>query len=328
MTIYAAAMPSPNALRNLDLNLLPTLDALLRERNVTRAANVLGLSQPAVSAALRRLRRHFHDEILLRRGNSYELTPLALQLRLQTEVALVSVTRVFDSTPAFDPGSASREFTILSSDYATAIIGQHLSRHLAEVAPSIRLRLQQPGTKLMDDAAEVLRTVDGLFLPHGLISNFPHTDLYQDDWVCIVSEDNPEVGEELELNMLARMPWVVFYDLPTAFAPASRQLAMLGVEPRVEIAVDGFMTIPFLIAGTRRVAVLQRKLAERIAGATGTRVLPCPWDVVPLKEAFWWHPMHRSDPAHEWLRNLLQEIGAHIAAGRSPDDPLSLASPA
>ncbi|WP_196780856.1 LysR family transcriptional regulator [Nocardioides sambongensis] len=90
----------PGSLRNLDLNLLPTLDTLLRERNVTRTAESLGLSQPAVSAALGRLRRHFGDELLHRTGNRYELTPLAQQLRTRTEPALQGVHRVFDASPS------------------------------------------------------------------------------------------------------------------------------------------------------------------------------------------------------------------------------------
>jgi DNA-binding transcriptional LysR family regulator len=108
--------------------------------------------------------------------------------------------------------------------------------------------------------------------------------------------------------------WVVLWDLPTAFAPAARQLNLLGVEPRVDITVDSFLSVPFLIAGTRRIAVLQTRLAQRLAATAGVRVLPCPWDAVPLREAFWWHPSHRRDPAHQWLRGFLQDVGEELSA--------------
>lgn len=303
-------MSSP--LRNLDLNLLPTLDALLRERNVTRAAQSLGLSQPAVSSALRRLRRHFGDELLHRAGNAYELTPLAVQLRPQTVAALASVSRVFESSPAFDPAGAEREFSLIGSDYATTVLGELLCRRLAATAPGIRLRIRQPSATLLDDVAETLRSVDGLLLPHGLIANLPYDDLYDDTWVCIVSKDNPEVGEQLDLDLLARLPWVTLFDLPTAFAPAARQLAMIGVEPKVDIAVDSFLPMPFLVAGSRRVAVVQKRLAERLEEVAGVRVLPCPWEVVPLKEALWWHPVHAADPAHQWLRELVVDVAREL----------------
>jgi len=301
-------------LRNLDLNLLPALDALLRERNVTRAAAQLGLSQPAVSAALGRLRRHFGDELLHRSGNQYELTPLAQQLRAPTEVALSGVHRVFDASPAFDPASSDRTFRLMMSDYATSIFGERLVRRLADVAPGVRLQLNQTEPAFVDNAAETLRSVDGVILPHGFLKDIPVTDLYEDTWVCVVSPDNDAVGEELTMDDVRTLAWVVLWNLPTAFAPAARQLNLLGVEPRVDITVDSFMTVPFLIAGTRRIAVLQTRLANRLAATAGVRLLPCPWDAMPLKEAFWWHPSHRRDPAHQWLRGFLQDVGEELSS--------------
>src|SRR5689334_2449623 len=118
----------PANLNNLDLNLLLTLDALLAERSVTRAAERLGVTQPAVSAALARLRRHFGDLLLNRIGNRYELTPLAVQIRGDTTLALATVRRVFEATPDFDPAVAEREFTLVLSDYAVAVMGEELSR--------------------------------------------------------------------------------------------------------------------------------------------------------------------------------------------------------
>jgi DNA-binding transcriptional LysR family regulator len=84
---------------------------------------------------------------------------------------------------------------------------------------------------------------------------------------------------------------------------------MIGVEPDIHVVVESFLAVPFLVAGTQRVALLQGRLAQRLASAAGVRVLPCPWDVVPLKEAFWWHPTFRADPAHAWLRSVLKVTG-------------------
>lgn len=310
--IYSPVMAG--SLRNLDLNLLPTLDALLRERNVTRTAEQLGLSQPAVSAALRRLRRHFGDELLNRTGNRYELTPLAQQLRSRTEAALDGVHRVFDASPAFDPATSERQFTLMISDYAMAVLGERLASRLATEAPGVRLRMTQTVTTVVDQPMEALRSIDGLLLPHGFLSDIPVTDLYEDTWVCVVAADNDRVGDALTMEEVATLPWVVMWDLPTAFAPAARQLSMMGVEPRVEMTVDSFLAVPFLLAGTDRIAVLQRRLVERLAATARVRMLPCPWDVVPLKEAMWWHPSFRPDPGHQWLRSTLRSVGAELQA--------------
>ncbi len=316
--VYGGGVAVDRVLVNLDLNLLVTLDVLLRERNVTRAAQQLGSSQPAVSAALARLRRHFGDDLLDRIGNRYELTPLAVQLAARTAPALAGVRRVFDVSAEFDPTSIEREFTVVTSDYAAAVLGPLVAGLLAERAPGIRLRLQQTTPYAVDHAVDTLRGVDGLILPHGFLSDIPHTDLYTDRWVCIVSAGNEAIGAGLTLEQLGDLPWVVLYNRPTAFAPATQQLRMIGVEPRVEVVVDGFLPMPFLVAGTNRIALLQEHLAHRMAAVADIRVVACPFDVVPLAEAFWWHPMYRTDPAHAWLRGVLAEAGRRLTAAGHP----------
>ncbi|GGN41968.1 DNA-binding transcriptional LysR family regulator [Actinoplanes campanulatus] len=305
-------MAVDRVLANLDLNLLLTLDALLRERNVTRTAEQLGVSQPAVSGALSRLRRHFGDQLLVRVGNRYDLTPLATRVAALTGPALAGVRRVFDATAEFDPSGLDREFTIVSSDYAATVLGPLLARRIAAQAPGARLRLQQTTPYAVDHATDTLRTADGLFIPHGFVTGLPYLDLYTDRWVCIVSEDHPDVGDAVSMEQLAALPWVVLFDRPTAFAPAVRQLRMLGIEARVDLVVDGFLQMPFLVAGTRRVALIQERLARLLGPVAGVRALDCPFDVVPVAEAFWWNPMYRNDPAHVWLREVLLDAATEL----------------
>ncbi|GIE34457.1 LysR family transcriptional regulator [Actinoplanes italicus] len=311
-TAYSGAMAVDRVLANLDLNLLVTLDALLRERNVTRTAERLGVSQPAVSGALGRLRRHFGDQLLVRVGNRYDLTPLAVRVAALTGPALAGVRRVFDATAEFDPSGLDREFTIVSSDYAATVLGPLIAQRFAAQAPGARLRLQQTTPDAVDHAADTLRSADGLIIPHGFVTGLPYLDLYSDRWVCVVSGDHPDVGDALTMELLAELPWVVIFDRPTAFAPASRQLRMLGIEARVEVVVDGFAQMPFLVAGTRRVALLQERLARLVAPVAGIRMLDCPFEVVPVAEAFWWNPIHRNDPAHMWLRDVLLSAAAEL----------------
>ena len=303
-------------LRNLDLNLVVTLDALLNERGVTRAAARLGVTQPSVSGALAKLRRHFGDELLIRAGNRSSLTPLAEQLATRTAAALLGVRRVFDATPDFDPAASDREFTIMVSDYAAMVLGDALTTVMGQGAPHVRIRFQEVSPQAMASAMETLRTVDGVVLPHGFLSDVPAVQLFEDSWVCIVSEDNARVGERLTLTDLAELPWVVGYDGPIAFTPAVRQLRMLGVEPDVHIVAETFLAIPFLVAGTERVALVQARLADRLGAAAGVRQPPCPWEAVPLSEAFWWHPAFRGDPAHLWLRSALVTAGQAVTAQR------------
>ncbi|MEU6536840.1 LysR family transcriptional regulator [Streptomyces sp. NPDC047000] len=303
------AGPDP---RKLDLNLLLSLDTLLKERNVTRAAQVLSLSQPAVSAALGKLRRHFGDELLHRVGNHFELTPLGEQLLERTDGALDGVQRVFDTVARFDPAATTRAFTVMMSDYVTAAFGAPLAEAVAEQAPGARLRFQNSNTQAIDNATRTLRGIDCMVLPYGFLSDLPSATLFEDTWVCVVWRGNTEIGDRATVDDLRRLPWVVTTDRAAAFTPAARQLRLIGVEPRVQLVVESFLTVPFMVAGTNRVALLQKRAALMTAGTAGLRVFPCPWDTVPLVEALWWHPVNRADPAHCWLRRTMTDVAAAL----------------
>ncbi|MEO8907193.1 MAG: LysR family transcriptional regulator, partial [Microbacteriaceae bacterium] len=219
-------------LRNVDFNLLLPLRALLEERSVSRAAERMHMSQPALSAALSRLRRHFGDELLERRGNSYELTPLAIQLLERSYSATLSMERIFSAQSEFDPTTSTREFSIFSSDYGMAVLGGALADVLDEVAPGVRIRFNSMSSAVVANAPDSLRDHDGLFMPHGYLS-IPHQDMFLDRWVCVVSVDNDEVAAELRLEQLSQLPWVFTYSGQSEYTPASKQMQMLGIEPRV-----------------------------------------------------------------------------------------------
>ena len=220
-------------LANLDLNLLVSLDVLLQERSVTRAAARLGLSQPTLSTTLARLRRHFGDELLTRVGNRYELTPLAADLLPRTADAVSVVQKIFARQPEFEPAESDREFAVLASDYVITVFGQALAVALRERARHRAAPRAHQG-RVLGTAAETLRAVDGVVLPHGYLSRLPHVDLFTDRWVCVVSADNDDVGDRLTLDELAAMPMVLTHWQGSASdVPAARQLSMRGVQPNV-----------------------------------------------------------------------------------------------
>jgi DNA-binding transcriptional LysR family regulator len=297
-------------LSRLDLNLVIALRALLEERNVTRAGRRIGLSQPAMSAALSRLRRHFDDDLLARVGGHYELTALGQVLLDRVSTAYDLLERLFASQADFDPAEESREFRLVASDYAVAVFGAALARAVHREAPGIRLRFAQTPATVVDATDSLLSTTDGLLMPHGVISDFPATDLYEDRWVFLVAEDHPSVDERLTREDLARLPWVTYQR--TYDAPAVRQLGMLGIEPRVEVSVDSFQIIPLLVSGTRRIALIQARLARLLAPLAAVRVVEPPYEAVPLREALWWHPVHTHDAAHMWLRETAARVGGRM----------------
>lgn len=310
-------MPRDRLLSRLDLNLLVALDALLIERNVTRAAERLRLSQPSLSASLAKLRRHFDDQLLARRGNQYELTPLAARLAEHTTVALEAARRVFDSQSQWDPSESEREFVIHSSDYAMATIGPRLAQIAQKQAPYVRLSFVPTSPDTIDDIRMRLPSIDALILPHGILSQLPRMDLFQDDWVALAAADNERVADGLTMEALTELPMVFTYHTRFAFTSVGRQLEQLGVDPRIEARVESFFMLPLFIENTSRLAIIQRRLSHTAKRMADVQVLELPFQAVPILNALWWHPVHEPDPEHQWLRGIFasarDEIRSHAS---------------
>lgn len=306
-------MPDRPPLSRLDLNLLVALDALLTERSVTRAAERLRLSQPALSASLARLRTHFNDPLLARRGNNYELTALAIRLADHTSTALESARRVFDSQADWTPEHSTREFSVYGSDYAFATIGAAVSALAVQRAPGVRFRFMLHSPTIIDELDIRLRAVDGLLIPHGFISDVPYLDLWRDRWLIVASESNESAAAGLTMELMAEAHWVFTYQSRTAFTSASRQLQQLGIEPHIDAVVESFLALPQFIADTDRLGLIQSGLARAALAGGGIRLSEPPFDATPVLNALWWHSVHDRDPEHAWMRSLFAEAAQTLA---------------
>ena len=143
-------------------------------------------------------------------------------------------------------------------------------------------------------------------LPHGFVTDLSHRDLYRDEWVCVVSADNAAVEDELTVEHLRDA--AVGGHLPRTdrrHARPSRQMRMRGIEPHVQVVTENFLTVPGLVAGSERIALLQRRLVDLLPLNIGLRALPPPVEVGQLVEAMWWHPVYDDDPEHAYLRDLV-----------------------
>jgi DNA-binding transcriptional LysR family regulator len=321
-------------LANIDLNLLVILRELLREQNVTRAAQKVGVTQPAASAALARLRRHFGDDLLERTRTGFVLSPLGEQLAARIEPVCLGLEQLFSTEPAFRPDDTDREFTILTTDYVLAAVGERLSRALHAAAPRARLHVRVVEGALPKDLPEALRGMDGIISAPKAEFKVPEIgalELFRDRWVCVVDAQNP-ISDELRISDLERLPWVI-PNHPDGGYPASSPLApllaRLATAPKVAVRVDSYHATPYFVAGTERVAVMQQRLAERFADRPDLRILPVPGDPPPIVEIFWWHVRHTEDPAHRWFRALLARAaepladpGGGIANGYAPHSDL------
>jgi DNA-binding transcriptional LysR family regulator len=307
-------------LANLDLNLLVVLRELIRERNVTRTAARLGVTQPAVSGSLARLRRHFNDELLVRHRNRYVLSPLAVELASQVEAVCSAAERVLAAGEGFDPAFSTREFTVRMADYTGAILGPRLASVLEEQAPNASITLRLGHRSSLRETEEIIRVTDGIIAPR--VSLFESKDmrsaeLFTDRWICIVDAENEYLGPDgrLDADQIATMHWVVSFEInkgiPVA-APVGRVLLSLGVRPEVRTSVDSYEMVPYWIVGTNRIALMQERLAVRAAATLGLRIVPYPGEPEPIVERFWWHPDLEHDPGHRWFRETLFRVAAEL----------------
>lgn len=303
----------------IDWNLVRALDALLRERSVSGAANRLGISQPGASSALARLRRHFGDELLVRRGNTYSLTPLAERLAPRVEEAVKAMRTTLASSGSFDPATSTREFTVAATEYGQSVVGPALTAEVWRLAPQVRLTFRAPFDRYVG-AEDVLDRTDGWLVPKEAAPGYPSTRAVVDQWRCVVAKDHPTVTGDLTLRDAGELPWVT----PTV---AGKQLVLQldglrahGIEPNIHVTTESFASVPFLVAGTIRIGLVQGHLATRLAPAAGVRVLPCPWVVPPIMLTLAWHRKWEGDPAHAWFRavvdSCLGAIGVDDAGSR------------
>lgn len=293
-----------------DLNLIPVLQALLDERSVTRAAARVGISQPAASVILRRLRAHFGDELLTRVGNHYELTRLGAQLNRQVGTVVDVGDRLFATKSHFIPAATEREFVLALSDYSLSLLGPRLLDEMGDAAPRARLRFQ-PTTRTVEDVNSLaVRSVDGMILPAGAApQRMPNRVLYSDEWVCLFA---PESGEPADTAPdLTSLEWVLGYRDAGSAGDLERRLEEAGIGLN-QLTVDSFDILPRFVRAGRRLALVQRRLIGTSTPPGHLRVAPPPVPLEPIVETLWWHPAHHDDAGHRWFRELIVRTAAGL----------------
>ncbi|MET9967250.1 LysR family transcriptional regulator [Streptomyces sp. NPDC006356] len=296
----------------LDLNLIVVLHALLEERNVTRAGERVGLSQPAASAALARLRRHFDDPLLERKGTQYELTPAAQGLRAELGDTVERLSLLLTARPRFEPESSARSFRVHCTDSALTVLCPALIAAVHSAAPEVRLDFQPVDPSVIHDPLTTLGGSDVLILARGLLSDLPSADLYTDHWVCVAWEGNTVTPEALSLADLPQARWVAPYAPSPLASPADAHLSALGIDRRATVTVQSFTALSRLVVGTDLLALVHERVLRASPGLPLRRVtLPVP--LPALKQAAWWHPSHQLDPGHRWLLGLLTDAAGSLA---------------
>jgi len=308
-------------LRRFDLNLLRALDALLSERNVTRSAERLFVTQQAMSGSLGRLREYFDDELLVRVGRNLELTPLGSALVKPVREALWTVETALQTTPYFDPKITQAEFRIAMSDYASFAVLPSLLRFFSEHAPGITcvvepidnlsVRKLEFGDLDFCLAPAHWELISGKRLPPEIESCL----LFEEDFVCVADPANADVHDNLTLEDYARLDHNLLGLGNGTESLVERTWRIKGLKPRIVARAPSFAALIFMLPRTRITTTAHRRLAEALAPALGLRIVECPLEIPLLREDLAWHTRNAADPLHTYLRETIRQVSRQLTSG-------------
>lgn len=302
------------SLRGINLNLLPVLDEVIRQRNLTRAAEALNLTQSAVSNCLKLLREHFQDELLVRDGRKMRLTEFGESLRGPLDEAMAAIRRAVAPEP-FDPVTSRQRFRIATADYVMTILAPHLAGILSAKAPGMAVQMLN-ARKQSDEDLRVGR-IDMIIAPKRMLTgassqrpDYMHeavvAPLLSERLVCIGRKDDPDLRPDLtEQRYLERAHAGFFLDFDVHASLEQFHLGETGTFQFDRILTSSFSTLPLIVSNSDCLALLPESMAKRARKHLPIDYVDAPIEMPPLDLVMVWHRRREHDLGMAWLRDAL-----------------------
>lgn len=305
-------------LSNVDLNLLKTFMAIWEFRSLTQAGDVLHLSQPAVSHALRRLREVFNDPLFVRNGSVMVPTDAAVKLYAPIDDALVIIRGALQQHAKFDPATSERSFRLAMSDMAGLYVLPLLLEALGQKAPSVRIETRQVPVEDLDVAmrnGDVEIAVG--YLP-GLGEDCIGELMLRDGFVCLLRSGHPMASSEMSSALLSELRYVHAETNTTGHGSAERALKAAGIHRNIAVRVPHFTVCPHIVAKTDLALLLPQTIAKAFMefGAFVTKELPIEMPVILVK--LYSHKRFQADSGISWLRSQLVRLFGEADAAQNP----------
>lgn len=290
----------------VDLNLLKLFDALLKEGSVTGAGARLGLSQPAASRGLGRLRKVLNDRIIVRTPKGWELTPRAIALSSQVG-KLLDDARLIVVPSEFCPSTASGRFSVATADHLAFLLMPEMSKTLTMLAPGMDLVMPPQSGDNID-----LITQGGADLAIGAFEDLPARfyckRLYDEDFVCVVRQGHHVINQPLSVDAFASMSHISVIIKGEGNSAVDNVLNQHGLSRRIAVKSPHFLVAATIAAESDFVLTIPRRLANRIVKSMPLHMLELPIEVPTFTPSIIWHEKMHHDPAHRWLRNQILEV--------------------
>jgi DNA-binding transcriptional LysR family regulator len=302
-----------------DLNLLIYLHHLIQHGSVTQVAHELGVSQPAVSAGLRRLRALLNDPVMVRAGGKMVPTAKALAVHGQAAGALQMWRSLGDGEVTFDPARTSRSYSILASDYIQFLLIPALARELAQQAPHATLRVipSNPYRRLQMVVEREADLAIGYY--HGAPEDLRARRLFVESMVCVMRKGHP-AAKRLDRRAFLSHAHVAISSVSQGSYSASLEqtLAAQGIERTVALTVPSYLSVPEILLQTDHLALLPTSVAQAFSSRLDLVVRPSPLDLPLLDVSILYHNASQDDASHRWIRQLVVQVAAGLDAGKSP----------
>lgn len=297
-------------IERVDLNLLAPLAALLEERHVSHAAELVGMSQPAMSRALQRLRDTLGDELLVRTPRGYRLTPRAERVQRQLRAILPRLEGLF-APEEFDPAQAAEVFRVAGTDY-NQVLAPHVFQRLFRESPRSVLHFHTWHDAVYEDLDRGV--VDLVFQARSRPSTALHTEhLFDDRFMCVLSADHPLAElAEISLQDYLDATHVIVETAGERQTAIERRLDALGARRRAGLTVPYHSLAALSIPGTRLIATLPERLLAEQHPAPGISILPAPAEIRPMHYQMAWHPRLDGDLGQRWLRDVIRAAAAEL----------------
>jgi DNA-binding transcriptional LysR family regulator len=298
-------------LRVLDLNLLVSLDVLLRERNVTRAARVIGLSQPALSAQLGHLRAMFDDPLLTPSPKGMTATPRALELAGPLAELLGEIEGFMGQRTVFDPARTTLTFRIVMPDAVQLVLGVPVAARLRQIAPHAKIAMRRVAPGRLDGLLQNGDLDLAIVTPSALQPHWHSRKILDERFVCMVRRDHPQCSDVLDIDLFCKLPHLLVSTTGGGFSGIVDEiLESLGRRRDVMVSVEDFLIAMAMVEATDLIATMPARLA-RDAPAT-LRQLPPPLDIGGFALHAAWHARSNADPAHRWLRDEIAAVARTV----------------
>ena len=295
-------------LAGVDLNLLVVFDALMTEKHLTRASEKIGLSQPATSNALARLRKLFEDDLFIKASRGITPTPRAVALAEPIRIALTQIQDVVSSKPEFDPVTSDRIFRIGMDDYTEIVFLSKLLRELKKLAPNVRVQVRSStkhkATKLLD-ASEADLTLG--YFPE-FSSWHQYQELYSESFVCVVNQEHFSPCKNLTLEEYLSAAHLLVSPKEDMVGIVDEKLAQLDKKRNVALSVPNFLIVPFLLSSTELIATLPAQIVATLVPTWNLYPSSLPLEISGFPVGMLWHRKSDRDLGHIWLRKLITQL--------------------